>query len=348
MLERLAGEILWVGFKGRTLPDELATRLGKGHAGHVILFSRNLGNLDEVAALTDACHRAATDRHVLVAVDQEGGRVQRVREPATRWPPMMTLAGRSGELARDVGRALGKELAALGFDVDFAPVLDVHTNPANPVIGDRALGTDPEAVSATGRELAAGLLEAGVLPCGKHFPGHGDTHLDSHLELPRIDHDLERLRDVELVPFRGNLQLPMLMTAHVVFAALDDEVPATLSKKVITGLLREDMGYDGMIVSDDMEMKAIADNYGAEDAVERALMAGCDAFLLCHEAELQVRVHEHLIRRAQSSSEVRARLEEAATRVRRLAASHQPVRPAPQVIGCQAHQALARRLTAAG
>src|SRR5207237_801200 len=149
------------------------------------------------------------------------------------------------------------ELAVLGFDLDFAPVLDVHTNPANPIIGDRAFATTPEGVIALAGAFARGLASAGVLGCGKHFPGHGDTTVDSHLALPRIDHDLARLRAVELAPFAALGGLPLIMTAHVVFAALDESAPATLSKAVIEGLLRGELGYRGLVLSDDLEMKAI-------------------------------------------------------------------------------------------
>ncbi|HTM20892.1 MAG TPA: beta-N-acetylhexosaminidase, partial [Kofleriaceae bacterium] len=251
-------------------------------------------DVDALAALVGDLHAAAPDGdRLLVAVDQEGGRVQRIRYPATLWPAMLSLDrfgdGEAEALARRVGAAMGTELAALGFDIDFAPVLDVHTNPANPIIGDRAFATTAERAAARALAFAAGLADAGVLACGKHYPGHGDTHTDSHLELPRLDHDLDRLRRVELLPFAraAAAGLPMIMTAHVLFSAIDRDLPATLSRAVITDLLRGQLGYRGVVVSDDLDMRAIADHMGAGPAAVAAIRAGCDVLLVCKDEDHQ-------------------------------------------------------------
>src|SRR5262249_6300778 len=258
----------------------------------------------------------------LIGVDQEGGKVQRVRAPATVWPPMLNLAARGdAALAERVGRALGDELAVLGFDVDFAPVLDVHTNPDNPIIGARAFGSTAGEVIRLAGAFARGLAAAGIVACGKHFPGHGDTTVDSHLDLPRIDHDLARLRAVQLAPFAA-VAPPIIMTAHVVFAALDPDVPATLSARVLRDLLRGELGYRGVIVSDDLEMKAVADRWGVAESAERALVAGCDAFLICHDEGPQRQTHAALVRAAERSPAVRARVEEAFASVAALKAAH--------------------------
>lgn len=249
--------------------------------------------------------------------------------------------------AEAVGRALGRELGVLGFDLNYAPVLDVHTNAANPIIGDRAFGTTPDSVIRLARAFAQGLADAGILSCGKHFPGHGDTTTDSHLELPRVDHPLDRLRAIELAPFAA-VEVPVLMTAHVVFAALDPDIPATLSRRVLTDLLRGELGYGGVIVSDDLEMKAIADHFGIAESVERGLMAGCDAFLLCHAEALQLEAHAALVHAAERSSAVRARIEQSAARVAALKAGH-AFRPrgtaaeARMLLGCNEHLALLTR-----
>jgi beta-N-acetylhexosaminidase len=330
------GQLLWVGFDdespGARPPDALLSRIRNGAVGGVVLFARNIRDVEQVAALNAELHAAApADRPLLVCVDQEGGRVQRVRAPATVWPPMLRLGERddgseaAAERARAVGRALGAELSALGFDVDFAPVLDVHTNPQNPVIGDRAFATTPEAVARLAGGFARGLLDSGVLACGKHFPGHGDTIHDSHLELPRVPHALDRIRTVELAPFRALIErdlVPMIMTAHVVFDAIDPELPATLSEKVLAGVLRGELGYRGVVVSDDLEMKAIADHFGGPDAALRALLAGCDVFLICHGAALQREVAEALARAAARQPEVRRRIAESAARVAALKRAH--------------------------
>lgn len=363
------GRVLWHGFPGPTVTPELQGQIARGEIGAAVVFKRNLvvevvagdvpqevTDLAAAAELNRALHAAApAGLPLLVAIDQEGGAVQRVRAPATQWPPMLALDGHPEgadvELAAAVGEALGRELAALGYDIDFAPVLDVHTNEANPIIGDRAFGRSADTVTRRALAVAAGLTRAGVLPCGKHFPGHGDTHTDSHLDLPRIDHDWERLEAVELAPFRAAAAagLPLLMTAHVVFAALDESVPATLSPIVIDGLLRHRLGYRGVIVSDDLDMRAIAAHHGVGDAAVRAILAGCDALLLCRDATHQHEAREALITGAERSSDLRARLAESAARIRTLAADHAKSRaaappPARSIIGSPAHRALADRL----
>jgi len=353
------GQLLWVGFHGTEAPVDLYRRIAAGEVGAVVLFKRNLLQVDEgtdlavVAGLVDALHAAGD--HLLVAVDQEGGRVQRVRAPATVWPPMLQFDAAPGDagltLARRVGAAMGAELAALGFDIDFAPVLDVHTNPANPIIGDRAFSVEPERAAALALALADGLGDSSVLACGKHFPGHGDTQEDSHLALPRIDHDLERLRRVELVPFAraAAAGIPMIMTAHVVFAAVDPDRPATLSPRVIGDILRGELGYRGVIVSDDLDMKAVADHYGVADAAVAAVAAGCDALLLCADRERQEGAREALIGAAEADAVLRARVGEAAARVRALARSRGAVqRPPLSIIGAAEHRELAAELAALG
>jgi beta-N-acetylhexosaminidase len=227
----------------------------------------------------------------------------------------------------------------------------VHTNPANPVIGQRAFGTTATAVTRRALAFAEGLAAAGVLSCGKHFPGHGDTTLDSHLALPRIDHSLARLLEVELAPFAAAAvaQLPMFMTAHVVFAALDAECPATMSSAVITALLRDRLGYRGLVISDDLDMKAIADHYGVVEAAVAAIHAGCDVLLLCRDASHQDEVERGLVVAAEADSELRRKIGAAARRVREVKRRHlegRPGRPPRSVIGCAAHRALAERLAA--
>jgi beta-N-acetylhexosaminidase len=359
------GQLLWIGFEGASVPDAVRARLAAGRAGATVLFKRNLAftrdgasgqeicDLDALAALIGELHRAAPD--ALVTVDQEGGLVQRVRAPATQWPPMLAHdglpAGDDERVAESVGRALGDELRALGFDVDFAPVLDVHTNAANPVIGERAFGRDADTVARRALAFARGLDAAGVIACGKHFPGHGDTDTDSHLELPRVDHDWERLERVELAPFRraAAAGLPMIMTAHVVFAALDRERPATLSPAVVDGLLRGKLGFRGVVVSDDLDMKAIAEHFGADQAAVAAVRAGCDVLLLCRDPHNQQLAEEALVREAERDSGFRARVAEAAARVRELKRVHATKRAAlpalgRDIIGSFEHRRIADRL----
>ncbi|MCP4444133.1 MAG: beta-N-acetylhexosaminidase [Myxococcales bacterium] len=331
-LRKDIGRLLWVGFEGTELDDRLRDTLSAGDAGGVTLFARNLpkhGDETDVLALrrlNDELHEAgrASGEKLLISVDQEGGRVQRIKAPAKHYPPMLSVAPGSDEEAlaavRALGGTMGAELAQWGFDIDFAPVLDVHTNPANPIIGDRAFGEKPESAAKRALAFADGLQDAGILPCGKHFPGHGDTATDSHLALPRLDHDMGRLGEIELAPFVSGIaaNIPMLMTAHVVFAALDATVPATLSKTVITGLLRDELGYEGVVISDDLDMRAIADNYGVGDAAIRAVHAGCDVLLLCRNLAHQEEARGALFEKARGDAAFRKRISGSAARVRRL------------------------------
>jgi beta-N-acetylhexosaminidase len=272
-LQRLAGAVLVGGFDGTVLPDETRARLSAGHLAGVIAFRRNLVlrdgavDLDALCALTRAVADAPSSQGLrpVFAIDQEGGRVARLGSPFLRLPPMRRL-GRAGDLGltERCGAALGAELYALGVTLDFAPVCDVDSNPDNPVIGDRAFSDAPEAVSAHAVAFLRGMQSAGVAACAKHFPGHGDTSTDSHLTLPVLAHARERLDAVELAPFRAAFAagVATVMTAHVRFDALDPDVPATLSPRVIAGLLRGELAAgrdDLVIVSDDLLMRAVAD-----------------------------------------------------------------------------------------
>jgi beta-N-acetylhexosaminidase len=320
-LERRVARLFVVGFSGTT-PDRHIVRLIDDGVGGVILFKRNVESAPQVAALVKALKTRA-GRPLLLSVDQEGGRVARLRgHPFTALPPMRALGtSRDVALARRVGRLLAYEVRALGFDQDYAPVLDVDTNPANPVIGDRALHSDPQEVARLGVALAQGLEDGGVASCGKHFPGHGDTAKDSHLDLPSLSHGLERLRRVELVPFAAYAKagLASLMTAHVVFDAVDPKTPATLSHKALTHLLREELGFSGVVVSDDLEMKAIADHFSVARAAVEGLKAGADQFLVCHHEEAQRSAIEAVAKAVEAGEVSQARLDAALARVDALA-----------------------------
>jgi beta-N-acetylhexosaminidase len=344
------GQLISVGFEGTTAPGELLARIAASEVGGVMLFRPNIVDPPQVAALVTALRAAApAEAPLLVSIDQEGGLVQRLRAPATVWPPMLAV-GAAGDAARTaaVGRALGEELAAVGVGWNFAPVLDVHTNPANPVIGNRAFGTTPEAVAAQALAFWRGLRGAGLVGCGKHFPGHGDTRTDSHLDLPVVAHDLERLRRVELAPFAAAARAGMeaLMTAHVVYPALDPDRPATLSRRIATELLRGELGFRGVLVSDDLGMKAVADRYPIEELAVGALEAGVDHLLIREPVARQRAAFEALVRTAEARSEIRDRIAESATRVAALKAACRVGSPAPtamlpSLLGTPAHRALA-------
>lgn len=314
-LRQLAGSTLVAGFPALAAPPEILADLARSELAGVILFKRNIGEPEEIMRLNTSIIEAA-ESPPIIAVDQEGGRVARLGPPVITLPPMRALGRlRDPKLTRAVGRVLGSQLRALGFSVDFAPVLDVDTNPANPVIGDRAFSHLAEIVKDQALAFSDGLLESGIASCGKHFPGHGDTDLDSHLALPVLRHSRARLDAVELLPFRAaRRRIPSIMTAHVVFESLDPGAPATMSRRVITGLLREELGYDGLIVSDDLEMRAVSDLYGIEESAVRAIRAGCDLLLICSRYDDLILAKERLIREGEADSAFRERLEEAARR----------------------------------
>ncbi len=287
------GQLLFAGFEGTELPEDLARLVRAGRVGGVVLFARNLRDPHQVRDLVARLHDLAPgDTPLCVSIDQEGGRVQRLRDPWTEWPPMRRLGERDdlAETAR-VARALALELSDLGIDLDFAPVVDVDTNPANPVIGDRSFGREAERVARHAVAFIQAMQDAGVAACAKHFPGHGDTHEDSHVALPRVDHSLGRLREVELVPFRAAARagVASMMTAHVLLPCFDPGVPATLCRAALE-LLRTEIDYDGVVFGDDFEMAAVAEHFPPRDATRRALDAGVDALLVCRRSDLREEV----------------------------------------------------------
>lgn len=346
-----AGQVLIAGFGAGEPPPELLRMAAAGSLGGFILFRRNLGEPGEVAGLAARLHAAVPeDLPAWLGVDQEGGRVARLGAPVLRLPPMRVLGDLDDPaLTGDCAALLGRQLRVLGFNLNFAPVLDVDTNPANPVIGDRSFGRTPERVIAHGAAFAAGLARAGIAACGKHFPGHGDTALDSHFQLPRLGHALERLERVELLPFAALAQrLPCIMTAHVVFDALDAGVPATLSRAVIHGLLREKLGFAGVVVSDDLEMKAISDHHGLAEAACAAIAAGCDNLLVCSSVDQLLLAREGLVRRAQADAGFAVTLRAAAERslAARLRHRAQPAaaHAAARLLAAEDPEALERRI----
>ncbi len=312
-----AGGVFVSGFEGTAVPRELLEDLSNDAIAGVILFKRNIGSPGDLAALTESVYKACKGSAPIVSVDQEGGRVQRLTEPWRSWPSAGSMGdSRDTVLINEVGFAMGVEMAAAGFNLDFAPVLDTHTNPENPIIGDRAFASDPEDVARFALAYADGLQRAGIAPCGKHFPGHGDTVTDSHKTLPRVEHNDERLRRVELHPFAAAVShLPAIMTAHVVFPAWDKDHPATLSGAIIRGILRDELGFSGLVVSDDLEMKAVSERYSPGESAVRCIRAGVDLMLVCRSREVFVEARKRLIQEARRDGVFAGMLEDAWKRV---------------------------------
>ncbi|MGX9686974.1 beta-N-acetylhexosaminidase [Deinococcus wulumuqiensis] len=281
------GQLLMVDIPGPDLDAETAAYLREHGIGAVCLFGKNVASAEQLRRLC-ADLRGVMGEHALIAIDHEGGAITRPEF----WPfapsAMGLGAANDPQLTEEVNAALARQLRSVGINWNFTPVLDVNVNPANPVIGDRAYGSDAARVTRHGQAALAGHTREGVAPCAKHFPGHGDTHQDSHLALPRVSKSRAELDAGELAPFLALLpDTPAIMTAHIVYDALDAESPATLSPRVLTGLLREEWGYGGVIVTDSMGMQAIDANYGRGEAAVQALRAGADLVMALGRREVQ-------------------------------------------------------------
>jgi len=351
------GQLFMVGFMGTAVTPDLASFIKEYKPGGVILFSRNLESVEQIVELTNELQRASSKWPLLISIDQEGGRVSRLPKGFTIFPPC-ELIGRcnSTELAYAAAATIAKELKAVGINMNMAPVLDVNSNPDNPVIGDRAFSSVPEEVGEMALVTAAGLQDNKVVACGKHFPGHGDTNADSHKELPVVEVSRERLEAIEFPPFRraAAAGVATLMTAHVLYKGLDDQLPATLSPAIITHLLREEMRYEGVVLTDDLEMHAIVDHYGVGDAAVRAVLAGCDVLLICKERDREIAAFEAVEKAVASGTIEGERLNQSVARIQRVKQRFLiPYRPAiisdaKLVAGCRTHQALLQNIRQAG
>jgi beta-N-acetylhexosaminidase len=353
-LRRHAGRLAVIGFSGHSVPDDVRRLAAEFDLGGVIYFARNVAEPAQVRELSREAADLARDWPLWISVDQEGGRVARLKAPFTEWPAAITL-GRSGDekLAARFATALAEELTAVGINLDYAPVLDINTNPANPVIGDRALADRAELSSLLGVTIIHALHAQGVTACGKHFPGHGDTSVDSHHGLPIVEHDRRRLDAVELVPFRRAIAegVGMIMTAHVTVAGIDEEHPATFSRAIVTDLLKRELGFGGVAVTDDLGMKAVSQFRSLPEAFVAAIAAGCDIGLLCNSTpDEQAAAIEAVIRAAESGAIPLERFDDALARQNKVKERFLPKRPsAPidlDVVGCARHQAVAQEMAA--
>ena len=352
-LQDKLGQLFMVGFEGTTPSREVTRLVATTRVGGVILFRRNIDDPPQVWALTRVLQRSAPKAPLFIAVDQEGGRVSRLPPPFTQFPPAAVLGKRNSfDLTYGVGEAMGREMAAVGINMDMAPVLDVNTNVANPVIGDRAFGDSPIVVEEHGLAMIVGLQDRRVIACAKHFPGHGATSADSHLELPEVKASLRQLERIHLRPFEHAIanRLAAVMTAHVRYPALDPALPATLSKKVLTGLLRRAMGFEGLVITDDLEMKAISSRYDPAASALKAFHAGADILLFCRDTEAPRQAIEAMTQAVRRGRLSEGRIDQSLERILRmkerfLLGLKPPSRAGlQQVIGCEAHLRLVQRI----
>jgi beta-N-acetylhexosaminidase len=322
-LQQLAAQVVCAGFDGTSAADAPLAKLAELGIRAVILFARNVPEPEGLRSLTAAVQAAlADDLPAIVSIDQEGGQVARIRQGVVALPAMMALgATRDRNLARRAGRRLGHDLRALGINLDFAPVLDLAVDERNTVIGSRSFGSEPELVADLGLAFAAGLRDGGVIAVGKHFPGHGSTDVDSHLALPRLSLDEATWRARDLVPFAHAVRggIPAIMTAHVVLTALDAARPTTLSPKIVRGILREELQFDGVVFSDCLEMAALGGDPARNAPL--ALAAGVDCVVVSHHLELAASAIDAIVHAVENGALPRERLDEAAARMQRLRAS---------------------------
>jgi len=351
--KRRAGQRMLLGLPGPSVTEDVRRLVAEVRPAGFVLFSRNVVEPAQVLELNrELGSLVDPSAPAFLAVDHEGGREQRILEPATRWPSMRVV-GRAPESAAAVAGAMARELRAMGFNVNLAPVADVDTNPNNPVIGDRAFGSDPRAVARHAASFTTGLQREGVIACAKHFPGHGDTDLDSHETLPRVEREERDLREVELVPFRAAVQAGVgsVMTAHVVYDAWDEERPATLSPRIVPRLLRGELGFEGVVFSDDLVMKAVHDRWSPAELVRHALSATVDVLLCSEDAEFQVRLFQELVYAQEEDVASDAGFRNAISRVEALRLRFLagcPPAPGLEVVGAAEHRQLAAEVAARG
>ena len=317
-LREKIGQLVLIGCQGESLTSDQQLLLEEYQFAGVILFRSNCTSPAQLVSLCRSIWQSFDAIPPFITIDQEGGRVQRLSAPFSHFPAAADIGARNDvDLAYRIGNATAAELRLAGINLTFAPVLDVQSNPNSPIIGDRAFGATPQRVIDIATAWTQGLRDGGVIPCGKHFPGHGDADKDSHVELPWVGKSLEDLQRTELPPFiyACRNRIEALMTAHIVYPALDPKLPATLSEAIVTGLLRHQLGYDGVVFSDDLGMRAISDHYPVEEASALAVRAGIDVLLFCHEIDQAIAACEFLYAEAERHPSVRSNIETSYRRV---------------------------------
>jgi beta-N-acetylhexosaminidase len=352
------GQLLFIGLSGTSLTAEEKNFILANNIGGVVLFGRNISTLEALLQLTTELHslknQSIDKAPLFVGIDMEGGRVARLKDPFTIWPPIKKLGDLdSASTAFEMAENMGLELKAAGINVNFAPCADILTNPKNQVIGDRSLGGDAEQVAKLSSALVRGYIKSGILACPKHFPGHGDTLLDSHTDLPiQKDTDLETLKNRELVPFKRALRAraSMIMTAHILFPKIDPDWPATLSKIFVTDILRNEFRYKDLIVTDDLDMKALRNKYSVDVISTRALEVGANMLLYCNEPESHVQGLEAVRKAVQDKKLAESVIEDSYQRVlnakKHSLATFAPLtlENAKKIIGQESHKLLAQNI----
>lgn len=324
-LEEKIGQMVIAGFDGYTMDDNIRILIEEYRVGGFILFKRNIENTDQLLELIRSLKSTNAELKnsipLFISVDEEGGRVSRMPAEFKKLPSNSVIGqANNGDLSYKIGEILAEQLKGFGFNMNFAPVLDINSNPDNTVIGDRSFGSDPQIVSKLGIQTMKGIQNGGIIPVVKHFPGHGDTIADSHIDLPVIEHDMERLRNFELIPFKDAIKngADAVMIAHILLNRIDPDNPASLSKIVISDILRGELNFKGIVISDDMTMDAIDKNYSIGDASVKSVNAGSDIILVCHGFNKAVEVIEYLKKAAEEGVISEERINESVYRILKL------------------------------
>ena len=353
-LNELIGQHMLIGVSGHTLTEAEKTFIIENNISGVCLFGRNVSTPEQVrnlcAEIQSLRHKMVSRAPLFIGIDMEGGRVHRLKPPFTQWPPLKTVGDLDAPtVAFHFAHRMGLELMAVGINLDFAPCVDVYTNPKNTVIGDRAVSSDPHQVEKMASALVRGYIKSGILSCAKHFPGHGHTVIDSHEELPVEDLDLKRLHEVELVPFKKALRsrVDMVMSAHILFKSVDKDWPATLSEFFLKKMLRDELKYKGLVITDDLDMKAMAKHWDKGFIPVRALQAGADLLLYCNEPASPPAAIEGITNAVAQGQLTRAQLESSVKRIldlkkiKLLNPDPRPLNEALEIVGHPDHQYLA-------
>ncbi|MFC5401295.1 beta-N-acetylhexosaminidase [Cohnella soli] len=352
-LREKIGQLIVVGFAAPHMTDDAKRLIAEYKIGNVILFSHNVENKRQLRALCEELQQTISEHTgypALISIDQEGGRVTRLPDEATNVPGAMAIASTGKpDNAYEAGRITARELRALGINFNLAPVLDINNNPLNPVINVRSYGDTAETVERFGVPMMKGLMDGGVLTAVKHFPGHGDTAVDSHLGLPVIEKTVEQLSELELKPFRAAIAAGAegVMTSHILFPLIErDKVPATMSRTIVTDLLKKQLGYEGLVVSDCLEMDAIRKHYGTANGAVGALRAGVHLVFVSHSAELAIEAVNRIEQAVVEGELTEAELDEALEKVLYYKKKYGAIAPAElSVVGCDSHREAAEAMS---
>lgn len=318
-LEEKVGQMIFAGIKGKVMTNETETIISTHQVGGIILFKDNLKKANQSVTLLNAIKQENSNNKVplFLGIDEEGGRISRLPE-LTKLPTNEEIGFRNdASFSYGIGKLLGKQLSAFGFNLDFAPVLDINSNPENPIIGDRSFGKDAQKVSELGIQTMEGIQSEQVIPVIKHFPGHGDTAVDSHKELPIVQKSLKDLQGLELIPFKKaiNQGTEVVMTGHILLPKIDPTYPASLSEKIIKGILRKQLGYEGIIITDDMTMKAIVNTFEIGEAAVSAIKAGNDIVLVAHDYANVIKAKDAILQAVKTGEISEQRIDESVNRI---------------------------------